>query len=137
MRGFTTREQEDLWRFVRGINDAWVKGRADELPAFFHEDAVITSADGKTLTRGAAATVASYVEFAERGTVHEFKEQTPEIDVFGNTAVVRYGFQIRWEAGGKTSNERGRDVLVLSRDDESRWRVAWRQVSSAPVTDKD
>lgn len=137
MRGFTTLEQENIWRLVKRINEAWLKGQAEDLRGLFHEDAVIVSAEGKTLTKGAEACIASYVEYAGRATTQEFKEQTPEVDVFGDTAVVRYGFQIRYEAGGKTSHERGRDLLVLARNEDGPWLVAWRQVCANPVTPKD
>ncbi len=130
MRGFTTQEQEDLWRLVRRLNEAWLKGPAEDLGSLFHESAVIAGPDGKTLAKGASACVASYVDFASRAVVQEFKEQAPEVDVFGATAVVRYGFQIRYEADGKAQNESGRDLLVLSREEDGPWLVVWRQVQS-------
>jgi hypothetical protein len=120
-----------------GLNDAWLKRRTDDLAASFHENAVICGDDGKTLARGAAACAASYAEFSARATVQEFKEQAPEIDMFGRTAVVRYAFQIRYQIDGKDASERGREVLVLVREEESPWRVAWRQVFAGAAGDKD
>jgi hypothetical protein len=48
-----------------------------------------------------------------------------QIDVFGETAVVNYGFEIDYEMQGAAMQDSGTDLYVLGLR-EGRWQVVWR-----------
>src|SRR5688572_10312102 len=87
-------ESADIRTLLRRINRAWVHGPLDDLEACFHEDMVIVSPGFKDRTEGRAACVASYKEFIESATVHEYHESEPEVHIVGDTAVATYRYEI-------------------------------------------
>jgi ketosteroid isomerase-like protein len=57
---------------------------------------------------------------------HSFEEMEHHVDLFGDTAVITYLFQVRYEvlADGVQHEETAQEVLVMRKTD--RWRVLWR-----------
>ena len=47
------------------------------------------------------------------------------IDIFGDVAIVYYGYETKWAMDGKTFNEKGNIVMVLNRI-EGKWLLIWR-----------
>lgn len=118
-------------RVVEAINEAWTRGRPEEIGDHLEEDAVIVRPDGDRV-EGHEAFVATYREFVEHGLLHAFESSAWAVDVWPRTAVVTYRFEVDFEFGGERSREAGRDVWVLVERD-GRWRAAWRTVRSEPV----
>jgi ketosteroid isomerase-like protein len=116
---------------LTAVNRAWCAGRIEELRSFFHPDAVIVGPDLTPVGRGRDACVESYAEFLAAATVHEFDETQVRVDDYGNAAVVSYDYRIRYELKDMTYDERGREVILLVRQDET-WQVAWRLVLPPP-----
>ena len=56
------------------------------------------------------------------------------IDVWGNTAVATYRYEIAYEMGGQLYQEMGQDLFVFVRDG-GRWRAVWRTL--IPFTEKN
>lgn len=67
--------------------------------------------------------------------MHEFRELDPRVDVFGQTAVATYRFEIRYDMGDQSYDEHGQDVLVFARQD-GRWQVVWRAILPVPSPEK-
>lgn len=122
---------DQLWLHVKSLNEMWVSGNPDKLDPFFHNDVVVLHFDYKTRLRGREAVIASYHEFCEESTVNTFKQFKPIIDIFGNTAVVTYAFEIEYEMGGQVYNESGRDMFVFLQED-SDWLAVWRTMLPDP-----
>jgi hypothetical protein len=122
---FETKAQRDIWRFLRDLNARWVEGRPEDLADFFHEDMVIIAPGFKERIKGRKACVESYKGFSGQASIHDFKEVDPSIDVYGDTAVVSYGFEIIYEMDGETYHETGNDLFVLAHQGD-RWRAVWR-----------
>lgn len=116
---------EELWGRVRDANRAWTEGRPEEVGPLFHLSAVMAGPDGGELIRGREAIVASFVDYCGRATTRAFEELSHEIRVFGDTAVLTYGFAVTYELEGELHDERGREVLVWARGEEG-WAVVWR-----------
>jgi ketosteroid isomerase-like protein len=57
----------------------------------------------------------------------DFHEGDATIDVFGDTAIATYRFEIAYEMNGKTFSESGRDVFIFVRAEEG-WQAVWRTV---------
>ncbi|NIP60046.1 MAG: SgcJ/EcaC family oxidoreductase [Gemmatimonadetes bacterium] len=116
---------EELWERVREANRAWTEGRPKEVAALFHRDAVMAGPDGRELVRGREAIVESFVDYCRRATTRAFQELDHEIRIFGDTAVLTYGFAVTYELEDQVHDERGREVLVFARGEEG-WAVVWR-----------
>lgn len=126
---------DHLWAHIQRLNNLWVGGNPNQLESFFREDVVILHFDYKTRLRGREAVLNSYREFCDESTVHDFKQFKPVIDVFGNTAVVTYAFEIEYKMGDQTYNESGRDMFILVQE-ASKWLVIWRtMLPDPPETD--
>jgi len=113
------------------FNRAWRTGRLEELPSFFHPEAVIVGPDLTPLGRGRAACVESYAQFLAVATVHEFEATRVHADEYDQAAVVSYDYRIRYESEDGVHDERGSEVMLLVRQDET-WQVAWRLVMPPP-----
>lgn len=124
---FESRTREEIWQILKEINDAWVNDRTDELNRFFHKDMVIASPDFRKLGEGRVACVKSYKDFCNQASIHDFHEEDAAIDIFGDTAIATYSFEITYEMNGKTFNESGRDVFIFVRE-EGRWQAVWRTI---------
>ena len=79
---------------------------------------------GKRL-EGPEAAVDSHRAFLSGAVLTAFSEQDLSVDVAGATAVVRYRFELEWEADGESHQDAGHDLFVLTHEDD-RWLIAWR-----------
>ena len=122
---------EQLWTHVQTLNNLWVNGNPDKLDPFVREDVVVLHFDYKTRLRGREAVIKSYREFCDESTVHSFRQFRPIIDVFGETAVVTYAFEIEYKMGEQTYNESGRDMFVFVWESDT-WLVIWRTMLPDP-----
>ena len=69
----------------------------------------------------------SYKDFRSQAIIHDPHEEDAAIDVFGDTAIATYRFEITYEMNGKTFNESGRDIFIFVREEEG-WQAVWRTV---------
>jgi len=122
---------EDIRGLLQKISEAWLKGDPDDLLEFFHEDLVIMSPDIERMGVGKTACIQSYKDFIAHATVHEYKEYDHTIDVWGDTAVSIYAFDVTYAMKGQTYNETGHDIFVYNREDD-KWLVVWRMVIPSP-----
>jgi hypothetical protein len=129
----TTKEpqKKEVWETIRAINDAWLRGRPGDATQYLAEDMVIVQPGFEGRTEGRAACLESFVSFSNNATVHDYKEGTPSVDIFGDTAVVSYVFDIAYEMGGTVRRESGRDLYICVRQ-SGRWLAAWRTLIPVP-----
>ena len=120
--GYERDVREEILQLMKNINDAWVRGRSEELEEYFHEDIVF---QGRT--KGRRPCVDSYREFTDRATIREFKESDFSINIWGNTAVVTYDFKISYIMDAWNYQDSGQDSFVFIWEGD-RWRVVWRMV---------
>ena len=76
-------------------------------------------------TNGREACIAGYLDFCTQANITDFKLGEPGIDVFGNTAVATYSYEISYEMGGESFTDTGRDLFVFVREGD-RWQAVWR-----------
>jgi uncharacterized protein (TIGR02246 family) len=124
-------QQAEVWDLVRESNRAWMSGSTHELMDLFEQDAVIVAPALQGRVEGRDAIVASFASYHLHAKTHSFEEMEHEVDVFGETAVVTYRFQVRYElvADGVQHDETAQEVLVLRKTD--RWRVLFRTQTEA------
>jgi uncharacterized protein (TIGR02246 family) len=121
-----TPDTEEIWQLVQRMNDAWAKpGGPEDLASFFREDIVMVNPGFTQRTEGRDACVASYEGFCKQAAILDLKLSNPGIDVFGDTAIATYSYEIAYEMGGERFNDTGRDVFVFVREND-RWLAVWR-----------
>lgn len=101
------------------------RGEPAVVASLFADDVVGIHPDLDGSVRGRAAMVQSFVDYVAQVKTHHFDEQERSVEVLGDLAVATYRFEVRYEVGGQVHDERGQEVLVLRRRDET-WQVVWR-----------
>jgi ketosteroid isomerase-like protein len=116
--------KQEVWQTLRALNDAWTKGDPGELVNYFHEDMVAITATDRERLEGRDACLASWSNFVKAARIHFWKEIEPRIQIYGNTAVITYYFDMSFDMGGQTINLGGRDMFVFVREGGRWWAVA-------------
>jgi len=115
---------------IESINKAWLEGRYADIAEHLHE-AIVLSPPGAQPVTGRAAVVKGYADFGTAATIHAFDLQEPRIDCWGSTAVAECPFVIDYVIPSGRFKERGVDLLVFTRTDDT-WQVCWRTLTSSP-----
>ena len=115
----------DLVAFARALDQCWLDGRFADVTAFVAPDVVYVAPGGSMVIEGRSQAVESYRSFVLGARVISFEQVNHRVTERGDAAVVEYDWEMAWEKGGEHFNERGRDILVLSRRKGS-WRLVWR-----------
>src|SRR5688572_5564537 len=95
-----TAEQSEMWALMQRINDAWVRNRPGEMASLLHESITVLPPGGHDPVRGRELVVDSYRDFLVQATVVRFEEYPRAIDLFGDTAIVTYDFELTYGLGG-------------------------------------
>jgi hypothetical protein len=107
------------------LTDAWRGRRYDEIGPLLDERVVFVTPSFIARSEGRDACIYSYRQFVEAATIHHYAESNHSIDVWGDTAVASYRFDIEWQMNGPRTRQWGFDVFTLVRRDGA-WRIAWR-----------
>lgn len=117
--------KEEIRDFIARMNDAWVQGHPELLTSFFSEDIVMVHPDFSQRTEGREACVAAYADFCTQASIQELKPGEPSIDLFGDTAVATYAYEITYQMAGESFVDTGRDLFIFVREN-GEWRAVWR-----------
>jgi uncharacterized protein (TIGR02246 family) len=128
---FMTKPQQEIWQVMREINDTWTKGNPERLVNFFHKNMVTITSGDKRRIEGKDACIASWTKFAKTNTIKYWKESEPRVDVYGDTAVVTYYFNIIYETKGISRQEAGREMFTFIRE-KGKWCAVASQYSLFP-----
>ena len=127
----------EVARTLTALNAAWRERRYDELATFLAEDMVFALPGFSGRLDGAAAVVASYREFMERATLTAYDESAPAVDVWGETAVASFRWEMAWLAGGVPNRATGHDIFVFRRAGVGGpWRAVWRTMTFESPAEK-
>lgn len=129
-------DREAIAHLLTTINDAWRQGRHEELGQVFAENMVIEKPGFTERIEGREACAESYGHFMDHATVLHFEAADPVIDVWGDTALASYRFEIEYKAAGPVHRDAGRDVFVFARQ-ENQWRAVWRTIVPLPPAERD
>ena len=116
--------KSEVWAVLRLLNDCWTKSDATSLSSFFHKDMVAITPTDRERREGREACVAGWVGFAQMAKINRWVESDPQIQLYGNTAIVTYYFDMEFEMGGQAINMGGRDMFVFVKEDGKWWAVA-------------
>ena len=131
--GGSDAEKQQVWATIRALNDTWTKGNAAELVNFFHPEMVSINPADRKRREGQGACAAAWQLFARQATIQSWQEEEPLIQIFGDSAVVSYYYQLQCTLRGRTLLLTGRELYCLARQ-EGRWWVVADQYSSYPRT---
>jgi ketosteroid isomerase-like protein len=124
---------DEIWQFMKDLNNKWVKGHPEKLIDFFHEDMVIMhSVDLRKMGEGREPCIQSYKDFCTHAIIHDFKQMDPDINKYGSTAVVIYSYEITYEMNGEIFHDTGRDFFILIREGD-KWLAVWRTIYLYPI----
>ena len=116
--------KNEIWAAVRAMNDAWTKGNPNDLANFFHRDMVAFTPTSRNRLDSGAACVAGWKGFSDAARIHRWEEIDPVINVYGDSAVVTYYFDMSFDLGGQTINLGGRDMFFFVKEGDRWWAVA-------------
>lgn len=125
--------KHEVWQALRALNDAWTKGNPGDLKNYFHKDMVAITATDRERLEGREACFTSWNNFAHAAKIYHWHELEPRIQIYGNTAVVTYYFDMSFEMGGQTTKLGGRDMFVLVKEG-GKWLAVADQFSAYPTT---
>ena len=114
---------------IDNINRIWLQGDPEDLRRYFHPDVVIQPPGDTPRVYGIDACIASYIEFRSEARIQRFTPGDAEIDVFGDTAVATYRYEIVYELRQEKFDELAGELLVLLRSEDG-WRIVWRTLLS-------
>jgi uncharacterized protein (TIGR02246 family) len=117
--------RQEIRNIVHELNNAWATGHPEQLAEFFHKDIVVVSPDFSGRAEGRDACIASYADFCSQATIHGVNIGEPGVEVFGDTAVATYAYELDYEMGGERFKDSGRDLFVFVRED-GKWQAVWR-----------
>jgi hypothetical protein len=130
-------DEESVRELVARINDAWLKGRPEDIPSAldgcFHEQMTIKGPDFQTIGSGKEACIRSYSDFLQQASVRECTLSEPDVEVVGDTAIASYSWKMTYELSGQEYRESGHDLFVFTRD-QGRWLAVWRALLPAAVS---
>lgn len=130
---FEDSAKNEVWTVLRELNDCWTKGDATNLSNFFHKDMVAITPTDRERREGREACVAGWAGFAQMAKICQWVENDPQIQLYGNTAIVTYYFNMEFEMGGQRIQMGGRDMFVFVKENGKWWAVA-DQFSPYPPT---
>ncbi len=116
---------------LKKINESWLQKNYDMLGSFLADDVVMVPPGSSDRIRGREAYVQSYRDYDAVAQTTEFLSGEPQIDLFGDIAVVLLPFFVAYDLQGAVYNEHGKEALVLSRS-SGNWQILWRTMETEP-----
>ncbi len=117
--------KQEIWQTIQSLNRAWTTGKCNDLREYFYEDMVAITPVDRERREGRQACIDGWAGFVAATTkIHYWKEIDPKIQLYGNSAVVTYYFDMSYDMGGQTIHSEGRDMLVMVKENGRWWAVA-------------
>lgn len=118
-------QRESAELAMRQINDAWLRGRVEDLAPVLHADIVMVLPGWVGRVEGKQEFLAGFREFLQSSKIHEFNEQDLQVDVAGSAAVVTFRYEMVYERDSARFRATGRDLWVFENQGAS-WIAVWR-----------
>ncbi|MGQ0649016.1 MAG: nuclear transport factor 2 family protein [Gemmatimonadaceae bacterium] len=107
------------------ITQAWRDGRVDDMAPVVHPAIVLVLPGFSGHVQGREEFLAGYRDFVLNATIQEFHERDHRIDIAGDTAVVTFTYEMRYERSGAAYRATGRELWVFQRHGTA-WIAVWR-----------
>ncbi len=116
--------ENEILEFIQSMNRCWTKGDPNDLKKYFHEKIVAITPSDKERLEGRDVCIAAWAAFAQNTKIHSWLEREHKIQLFGETAIVTYYFDISFDMRGQTISMSGRDMFTLVKEKGRWWAVA-------------
>lgn len=116
--------KEEVLGFIKAMNETWTKGDGSGLRNYFHPNMVAITATDQDILYGRDACLASWQGFARSAQIHRWEEIEPQVQLYGDTAIVTYYYDMTFDMNGENFTMGGRDMLVLVKENGRWWAVA-------------
>ena len=121
---FGNAEEANVWRTVQDMNRAWTTGNPEKLRDYFHDEMIAITATDHDRLAGRQACLDSWTRFAVSAEIHSFTESDPRVQLYGDTAIVTYYYDMSFQMDGQTTRASGRDMFVMIKREGKWWAVA-------------
>jgi hypothetical protein len=116
-------------KIIKDLNQSVVTGNTDDIDSFFHDNVKILSPDMKILGDGKAVCIKSYVDFIDKAKIEQYDHEITNVFIYDNTAIVFYTYSMTWVMEGKTLNDQGKELYVLTKNNDD-WLIILRKLVS-------
>ena len=124
---------KNVENILRSINKSWSEGRSQDLAHYFHDDMIIQGPGLQDTIKGQHNCIKHYEGFASHSNFKDFKSSDYTVNVWDNTAIASYRFDIEFEADGEIRKESGHELYSFLREDDE-WKAVWNTIM--PFTSK-
>jgi ketosteroid isomerase-like protein len=131
MSGSEEIDKKSIHDVLKKINESWLQKNYDLMGSYLADNVVMVPPGSSDRIKGKEAYVQSYRDYDAVANTTEFHPGDPQIDVFGDVAVVIYPFFISYDLQGTVYHEHGKEALVLSRSGLG-WQILWRTMETEP-----
>jgi len=129
---FENYDVKEIWETGSLINKLWaVDNKPEKLRNYFHPEMVAFTGGKRNRIEGRDTCVAAWKSFADAAMIYAWRETDPKIQIYGNSAIATYYYEITFDLNGKRYEEGGRDLLVLVRKN-GKWLVVADHYSPYP-----
>ncbi len=124
MNSFESETQQEVWQTLRELNDCWTKGDGSGLENYFHERMVAITPVDRNRREGRKACIEGWLGFVKMARILYWNEVDPQIQVYGDTAIVTYYFDMAFMVGDQRVESSGRDMFTFIKENGKWWAVA-------------
>jgi hypothetical protein len=128
---FQDKTRQEVWKTLRALNDSWTKGDGSGLTEYFHPDMVAITPMDRERRVGKDECMEGWIGFVNATTILSWKELDPQIQLFNNSAVVTYYYDMSYELSSKIVHTSGRDMFTFVKE-HGKWLAVANQFSPYP-----
>jgi len=118
-----------IWELTQNINSTWYRGNPLNLNGFFHPNVVFNNPDFKHQITGKEECIKTYIDFLTISEIELYNEHNPIVQLYTNTAIVTYDFEMKYKQNQKLHHETGTDIMVFE-SLNNLWLLVWRGMSN-------
>ena len=116
--------KDEVLAHVKALNETWTKGDGSALRNYFHPNMVAITATDQDILYGRDACLESWQAFARSAQIRRWEEIEPQVQLYGDTAIVTYYYDMAFDMDGENYAMGGRDMFVLVKENGRWWAVA-------------
>lgn len=130
-KGANEAEQKQIWDVIKSLNQAWIDKKTDEFKNYFHPQMISIQPEIAERLAGGETCIESWTDFSRKTEVISFEEKDPLIQIYGDTAIVTYYYNLQFESQGKKKTVSGRDMTTLVKEN-GKWLIVADHFSPYP-----
>ena len=117
-------------KIIQIINGAWINNNLEILNDYFDDKMIIITQELKNKAAGREACIMNYKKFIETIILLDFNQGEPIIELWNNSAIAVYNYEITYKAKDKKIFKKGEDIIVFNREDieDNYWKAVFQKV---------